>query len=218
MHVIPNGIDVENFDLRGVQARPTRCLPPGAVALPRVAMVGSMHLPDKGHADLLEAAAIAQGARRPGAVSPRLRRRPAPGARGAGARARPHRRRRTSSGAATTCRACWCARDIVVHPSWSEGFPNAVLEAHVRGAPRRGHARRRHPRGHARRRARPARRARASGRAGRRRSRSCWRNPLAAHVMGLRGRQHVEQPVLARPDVPAHASRSTTSCCRAVGR
>jgi glycosyltransferase involved in cell wall biosynthesis len=53
--VVPNGIDVDAFDLQAFRT-PDPPLPAGDVSLPRVTMVGSMHLPDKGHADLLRAA------------------------------------------------------------------------------------------------------------------------------------------------------------------
>jgi glycosyltransferase involved in cell wall biosynthesis len=81
--------------------------------------------------------------------------------------------------------------DVVAHPSWAEGFPNAVLEAmcaarpvvatRVGGIPEvmedRVHGLLVTPQ-------RPAELASALE--------TLLQNPLAAHIMGLRGRQHVE--------------------------
>ena len=82
--------------------------------------------------------------------------------------------------------------DVVAHPSWSEGFPNAVLEGmcaarpvvatRVGGIPEvmadGAHGLLVEPR-------RPAELAGAIEK--------LLKNPLAAHVMGLRGRRHVEE-------------------------
>jgi glycosyltransferase involved in cell wall biosynthesis len=161
------------------------------VNVPRIAMVGSMHLPDKGHADLLEAAHIlkARGVRAQfilvsdGALRGDLE-----------AKAQAFGvaddvfflgRRADVPSVLVRC-------DVVAHPSWAEGFPNAVLEAmcaarpvvatRVGGVPevmRDGeHGLLVEPR-------RPAELASALQR--------LLDNPLAAHVMGLRGRQFVER-------------------------
>ena len=190
MHVVPNGIDVARFDLSAFRT-PDPPLPPGDVAIPRVAMVGSMHRPDKGHGDLLEAAAIlkARGVRAQlvlvsdGSLRPRLEAR----ARELGIAGDVFFLGRRHDVASVLVRC-----DVVAHPSWSEGFPNAVLEAmaaarpvvatRVGGVPevmRDGeHGLLVEPR-------RPAELASAL--------QKLLANPLAAHVMGLRGRQFVER-------------------------
>jgi len=123
LRVVPNGIDVARFD---ELARPDPLLP-ATGSLPRVAMVASMHVPDKGHADLLEAAALLR-------------------ARGLAAQwllvsdgdLRPSLERRARElgldevwflGRRDDVPAIWSRVDLAVHASWSEGFPNAVLEA-----------------------------------------------------------------------------------------
>jgi len=188
--VVPNGIDVARFDLSAFRT-PDPPLPPGDVAIPRVAMVGSMHRPDKGHGDLLEAAAIlkARGVRAQlvlvsdGSLRPRLEAR----ARELGIAGDVFFLGRRDDVASVLVRC-----DVVAHPSWSEGFPNAVLEAmaaarpvvatRVGGVPevmRDGeHGLLVEPR-------RPAELASAL--------QKLLANPLAAHVMGLRGRQFVER-------------------------
>jgi glycosyltransferase involved in cell wall biosynthesis len=189
LHVVPNGIDVARFDVEALRA-PAPPLPPGDVARPRVLMVGSMHLPDKGHADLLDAAALLK--RRgitpqwllvsDGALRPQLEHRAR--ALGLAGDVVFLGRRDDVPGILARC-------DLVVHPSWSEGFPNAVLEAmcaarpvvatRVGGIPevmRAGvHGLLVEPH-------RPAALARAIER--------LLGNPLAGHVMGLRGRARVE--------------------------
>jgi glycosyltransferase involved in cell wall biosynthesis len=90
-------------------------------------MVASMHLPDKGHADLLEAAALLQrrGVRAQwlfvsdGALRCSL-----------------EQKARSLAlsdvifmGRRTDVPAIWSRVDLAVHPSWAEGFPNVVLEA-----------------------------------------------------------------------------------------
>jgi L-malate glycosyltransferase len=190
MHIVPNGIDVAHFDLAAFRT-PEPLLPAGDVSRPRVGMVGSMHLPDKGHAELLEAAAIlkARGVRAQfllvsdgalrGALEDKAR------ALGLADDVVFLGRRDDVPSVLVRC-------DVVAHPSWSEGFPNAVLEAMCAARPvvatRIGgipevvadgvHGLLVEPR-------RPAELASALEK--------LLTNPLAAHVMGLRGRQHVER-------------------------
>src|SRR4051794_4119374 len=57
LRVVPNGIDVVRFDELAARD-PDPALPKLAKGKKRVVMVASMHLPDKGHADLLDAAAL----------------------------------------------------------------------------------------------------------------------------------------------------------------
>lgn len=190
MHVVLNGIDVEHFDVQAFRT-PDPLLPGGPVATPRVCMVGSMHLPDKGHADLLEAAAIlkARGVRAQyllvsdGALRGGLEERAR--ALGLGDDVFFLGRRADVPSVLVRC-------DVVAHPSWSEGFPNAVLEAmcaarpvvatRVGGIPEVMHD---GAHGLLIGAQRPAELASALEK--------LIANPLAAHVMGLRGRQHVER-------------------------
>jgi glycosyltransferase involved in cell wall biosynthesis len=189
LHVIPNGIDVAQFDLQAFRT-PDPLLPAGDVATPRVCMVGSMHLPDKGHADLLEAASIlkARGVRAQyllvsdGALRQPLEEK---------ARALGLADDVVFLGRRADVPSVLVRCDVVAHPSWAEGFPNAVLEAMCAARPvvatRVGgipevmadgvHGLVIEPR-------RPAELASALEK--------LLANPLAAHVMGLRGRQHVE--------------------------
>ena len=190
MHVVLNGIDVERFDLQAFKT-PDPLLPAGDIAIPRIGMVASMHLPDKGHADLLEAAAIlkARGLRAQyllvsdGALRGELEEK----ARTLGLGGDVYFLGRRDDVASVLVRC-----DIIAHPSWSEGFPNAVLEAMCAARPvvatRVGgipevmidgeHGLMIEPQ-------RPAELASALGK--------LLENPLAAHVMGLRGRQFVER-------------------------
>ena len=189
MHVVMNGIDVEQFDLHAFRT-PDPLLPGGSVVTPRVCMVGSMHLPDKGHADLLEAAAIlrSRGVRAQyllvsdGALRPQLEEK---------ARALGVADDVVFLGRRSDVQSVLVRSDVVVHPSWSEGFPNAILEAmcaarpvvatRVGGIPevmKHGvHGLLVEPQ-------RPTELAGALGR--------ILANPLAGHVMGLRGRRHIE--------------------------
>ena len=189
LHVVPNGIDVRHFDVQAFKT-PDPLLPPGEVNLPRVCMVGSMHLPDKGHADLLEAAALVKqrGLRAQyilvsdGALRSSLEDK----ARALGLDGDVFFLGRRDDVPSVLVRA-----DVVAHPSWSEGFPNAVLEAMCAARPvvatRVGgipevmtdgvHGLLIEPQ-------RPSELADALER--------LLADPLGAHVMGLRGRQHVE--------------------------
>jgi glycosyltransferase involved in cell wall biosynthesis len=127
LRVVPNGIDVALFD-RLARHPPHPPLPRRRAAAARVVMVASMHLPDKGHDDLLEAAAqlrhrgvAAQWLLvSDGALRPRLQQK----ANALGLTEDIHFLGRRSDVASVLVRA-----DVVVHPSWAEGFPNAVLEA-----------------------------------------------------------------------------------------
>jgi glycosyltransferase involved in cell wall biosynthesis len=127
--VVRNGIDVHLFDSQA-RKEPEPPLPPQSG--PRVAMVASMHLPDKGHGDLLEAAALLK---RRGVVAEwlfvsdgALRREYEERARALGIEARFLGRR-------TDVPRILRHVDLLVHPSWAEGFPNAVLEAMCAGKP-----------------------------------------------------------------------------------
>lgn len=125
LRVVPNGIDVARFDRL---AREGAELPPVEEGLPRVAMVASMHLPDKGHGDLLEAAAIlkARGVRAQWLfVSDGALRKDHE----AHARKLGLDRDVCFVGRRTDVPAILERADLVAHPSWAEGFPNAVLEA-----------------------------------------------------------------------------------------
>ena len=125
--IVPNGIDVAHFDLQAFRT-PDPLLPACSMDTPRIAMVGSMHLPDKGHGDLLEAASILKhrGIRAQwllvsdGALRPSLEEK----ARALGLADDVHFLGRRDDVPSVLVRA-----DIVAHPSWAEGFPNAVLEA-----------------------------------------------------------------------------------------
>ena len=126
LQVVPNGIDMAHFDLQAFAA-PAPPLPP-AIGLPRVCMVGAMHLPDKGHADLLAAAAVlkTRGVRAQyllvsdGVLRAALEEQ---------ARALGVTDEVFFLGRRTDVPSVLVRCDIVAHPSWSEGFPNAVLEA-----------------------------------------------------------------------------------------
>jgi L-malate glycosyltransferase len=126
LHVVPNGIDLAAFDAR-TQREPHPALP-DAGGRARVVMVASMHLPDKGHGDLIEAAAqlkarglsaqwliVSDGALR--------------ASHEAHARARGLDGDVVFLGRRADVPAILARADLVVHPSWAEGFPNAVLEA-----------------------------------------------------------------------------------------
>jgi glycosyltransferase involved in cell wall biosynthesis len=187
---VPNGIDTAEFDRQALRA-PNPPLPAAPVGSARVCMVGSMHLRDKGHGDLLCAAAIlkSQGVRAQyllvsdGALRPSLE---------AEARRLGLDRDVFFLGRRLDVASVLSRCDIGVHPSWAEGFPNAVLEAmcaarpvvatSVGGIPEvmtdGVHGLLVAPR-------RPTELAGAIA----------WLidNPLAAHMMGLRGRHHVER-------------------------
>lgn len=190
LHLVPNGIDTAHFDQQAWRT-PDPLLPAGPVALPRIAMVGSMHLPDKGHADLLAAAALlkARGVRAQyifvsdGALRPALEEK----ARALGLDGDVFFTGRRDDVASVLVRC-----DIVAHPSWAEGFPNAVLEGMCAARPvvatRVGgipevmadgeHGLLVEPQ-------RPAELAAALEK--------LIANPLGAEAMGLRGRRHVER-------------------------
>jgi glycosyltransferase involved in cell wall biosynthesis len=126
LRVVPNGIDLQRFDaLAAVEPSPP--LPERRPGRQRVAMVASMHLPDKGHIDLLDAAVRLrdEGVRADwilvsdGVLRPRLEE--AARVRGLGEDV--HFLGRRGDVPAILARV-----DLVAHPSWAEGFPNAVLE------------------------------------------------------------------------------------------
>jgi glycosyltransferase involved in cell wall biosynthesis len=123
--VVENGIDVHLFDTQS-QREPDPPLPPQNG--PRVAMVASMHLPDKGHGDLLEAAALLK---QRGLVAQWL-------IVSDGALRAQHEEKARALGLEGEVlflgRRADVPRilhhvDLLVHPSWAEGFPNVVLEA-----------------------------------------------------------------------------------------
>jgi glycosyltransferase involved in cell wall biosynthesis len=130
LHVVPNGIDVARFDTLAAH-EPDPALPPSD--RPRVAMVASMHLPDKGHADLLQAAALlhARGIRPQWLfVSDGRLRNELEGRAHSLGLDQVHFLGRRNDVPAILKRV-----DLVVHPSWAEGFPNAVLEGMCAGKP-----------------------------------------------------------------------------------
>jgi len=187
LRVVPNGIDVAHFDRQAFHT-PDPPLPAVPVAVPRVCMVGSMQRPDKGHADLLAAAAILESRGvhaqyllvSDGVLRPQLEEL----ARALGLDVFFLGRRADVPSLLARC-------DLVVHPSWAEGFPNAVLEAmcaarpvvatRVGGIPEvmqdHVHGLLVEPR-------RPAELAAALGK--------LLADPRAARAMGLRGRRRVE--------------------------
>jgi glycosyltransferase involved in cell wall biosynthesis len=129
--VVPNGIDVHLFDSHA-EKEPEPPLPPQNG--PRIAMVASMHLPDKGHGDLLEAAAILKER---GVFAQWL-------IVSDGALRSQHEEKAHALGLDDD--VLFLGRrddvprilkhaDLLVHPSWAEGFPNAVLEAMCAGKP-----------------------------------------------------------------------------------
>ena len=133
LRVVPNGIDLARFDALA-KNEPNPPLPPTRPGAVRLATVASMHLPDKGHDDLLEAAQAleARGLRADwllvgeGALLPTYQAR----ARALGLGDSIHFLGRRADVPAVLARV-----DLVVHPSWAEGFPNAVLEAMTAGRP-----------------------------------------------------------------------------------
>jgi L-malate glycosyltransferase len=126
LQVVPNGIDVAEFD-RQACAVPEPALPRTTPTVARIAAVASMSLPDKGHGDLLDAAArlkqrgvrahwllVSDGVLR-GELEARARRL------GLGDDV-------SFLGRRADIPAVLARVDLVVHPSWAEGFPNVVLE------------------------------------------------------------------------------------------
>ncbi len=131
--LVPNGIDLAGFDARAALA-PSPHLPESPAHFRRVAMVGNMERPHKGHADLLDAAALlkARGQRAQWLI-------PSDGP----LRELLQARARTLGladdvcflGRRTDVPSLLARADLVVHPSWSEGFPNVVLEAMAAARP-----------------------------------------------------------------------------------
>lgn len=133
LRVIPNGIDLTRFDALARRA-PDPPLLPAHPGVPRLCAVASMHLPDKGHGDLLDAAAAleARGVRvewlllSDGGLRETYQAR----ARELGLGESIHFLGRRGDVPSLLARV-----DLVVHPSWAEGFPNAVLEAMAAARP-----------------------------------------------------------------------------------
>jgi glycosyltransferase involved in cell wall biosynthesis len=120
VRVIENGIDVAAFDAAAA-APPVP--PPPPSARPTLAVVGNMDRPHKGHGDLLAAAARLDRPARwlilsDGPLRPALEAEVA--ARGLDA---------TFLGRRRDVPAILARADGLVHPSWTEGCPNVVLEA-----------------------------------------------------------------------------------------
>jgi glycosyltransferase involved in cell wall biosynthesis len=132
--VIYNGIDVADFDRAA--ARPPSPPPPRIrrPPVPAVLMVGSMNLPDKGHGDLLGCAARLAARGRTIewwlASDGPLRRQWEERSRALGLQGAVR-----FLGRRDDVPALLAAADLVVHPSWAEGFPNVVLEAMCAGRP-----------------------------------------------------------------------------------
>jgi glycosyltransferase involved in cell wall biosynthesis len=128
--VIHNGIDVDAFDREAAAGHSAR----RPAERPVIAMVGSMNLPDKGHSDLLDAAdRLRQRGRllswwlvSDGALRPMLE---------AHSRALGVDDSVRFLGRRADIPALLASVDLVVHPSWAEGFPNIVLEAMCAGRP-----------------------------------------------------------------------------------
>jgi glycosyltransferase involved in cell wall biosynthesis len=131
--VVQNGIDWEAFASAAAR-EPSPPLPSKKDGAIRVAMVGSMFLPDKGHRDLLQTATllsargrkinwllISDGALRPSLEAERDR---------LGLSGSVHFIGRRQDVPSILQRS-----DLLVHPSWSEGFPNVILEAMCAGLP-----------------------------------------------------------------------------------
>jgi glycosyltransferase involved in cell wall biosynthesis len=142
LRVIPNGIDLARFDRE--RAHPLLPLPPRRPGVPRVAMLASMNLPDKGQGDLIDAAARLQRAGRrvewlligDGVLRGALEAVCATAGLGETVLFLGHR---------DDAAAILDQVDLAVHASWAEGLSNAVLEAMCAARPvvatRVGHAR-----------------------------------------------------------------------------
>ncbi len=125
--VIPNGIDIARFDELGLE------LPSMAgdttsdrkKSFPRIITVASMNLRDKGHSDLIEAAKSLRDHDvnfewwlvGDGSLRPELEQ-----------RARTESLNLRFLGRRTDVPRLLKHSDLLVHPSWAEGFPNAILE------------------------------------------------------------------------------------------
>lgn len=139
--LIPNGLDLERFDAE-LQLAPT---PPldleawaeeeaGAEAAPILAVVANMHLPDKGHGDLLAAMALLRERGRrlkvllvgDGAERPRIEQQVAQ----LGLTDSVRFLSRRDDVPRILARV-----DLLCLPSWAEGFPNAVMEGMAASLP-----------------------------------------------------------------------------------
>ena len=206
------GVDAGQ-DARGAQRHRRRALQSAGVpdaraarcrratsACPRVCMVGSMHLPDKGTPICSRRRRIfkARGVRAQyllvsdGGLRAELE---------AQARALGLGDDVVFLGRRDDVPSVLVRCDVVAHPVVVRRLPQRGARGDVRRAPRRRHARRRHPRGHARRRARPARRRRSVRPSSPRRSRSSSPTRSPATSWACAAASHVEARVLARQDV-----------------
>lgn len=134
VHVVPNGIDIEQFEARAARGLSGPPLPPRALGTVRAVMIGNMDRELKGHGDLIGAAALLRA--RGVAVDfvllseGPLRGRFEDEARAAGVADVVH-----FVGHRKDVPAVLRQVDLLVHPSWSEGFPNVVMEAMCAGLP-----------------------------------------------------------------------------------
>lgn len=128
VHVVPNGIDVEAFDARAARGLAGPPLPPREGGAARAVMIGNMDRELKGHGDLIAAAALlrARGVAVDWVLLSEgpLRGRFEAEARAAGVAGAVH-----FVGHRKDVPAVLREVDLLVHPSWSEGFPNVVMEA-----------------------------------------------------------------------------------------
>jgi L-malate glycosyltransferase len=135
VRVVPNGIDLARFDAEARRA-PDPPLPPALArrGAPIVAVVSNMNLPDKGHRDLLSAAArlamrghpirlalIGDGPERPALQATALRLGLA--------------RTTFFLGRRLDVPRLLLRADLACLPSWAEGFPNALVEAMAAARP-----------------------------------------------------------------------------------
>lgn len=133
VEIVHNGIELAVFDAEALR-EPVAPLPARIAGVPRVAVVASMNLPDKGHSDLLRAASLlqARGHRLQWLLvsDGKLRRGLEEQARALGLGDCFHFLGRRPDVPSILARV-----DLLVHPSWAEAFPNAVLEALGAGLP-----------------------------------------------------------------------------------
>jgi glycosyltransferase involved in cell wall biosynthesis len=122
---VPNGIDVASFD-SAASAPLAAPLPPRSVGTTRAVVIGNMDRPHKGHAEIINAAAVLRDHRIDWLF---LSDGPLRGSFEVLARDRGVRDRIHFLGRRSDIPAILANVDLLVHASWSEGFPNVVLEA-----------------------------------------------------------------------------------------